>query len=82
MNPRVISFEEAASFDAWDERSKKGSVGLGDGRPPMRGRYEWENYALGFATFSFFGDFVAPVQDVVRSALIKNQVISPGAFNR
>lgn len=48
----------------------------------MRGRYEWENYALGFATFSFFGDFVASVQDVPRSVSIKNEVISPGAFER
>lgn len=60
----------------------RGTAGLGDGRPPMRGRYEWENYALGFATFSSFADFVAPVQDGVRSALIKNQVILPGSFDR
>lgn len=50
----------------------------------MRGRYEWENYALGFATFSFFGDFgSALVQDVPWSVLIKNDpMLSPGAFDR
>lgn len=60
---RIISLEKPRPMSHWlarYEKSKAGSTGSGGGRTPMRGRYEWENYAQGSATFSFCDDFVAP----------------------